>query len=204
MEGLHTLRDLVKPGNYMVKVDLNNAYFAIPIHAEHRKFLRFQFEEKTFEFNCLPFGLSPAAWVFTKISKPMAALLRELGVRLIVHVYMYINDILLLGELSQQLKVHTAGLTYLIECLGFVINPKKCILDPTQVLEFLGTQVNMVKMQLKLPGGKMKKIHLEAGKLLGEERISIRKLSRLLEKMNATFPQLHCSVVISSDVSLAR
>ena len=32
----------------------------------------------------------------------------------------------------------------------------------------------------------MKKIRLEAGKLLGEERISTRNLSRLLGKMNAT------------------
>ena len=33
-----------------------------------------------FQFNCLPFGLSCAPWVLTKTLKPVAALLRELGV----------------------------------------------------------------------------------------------------------------------------
>ena len=56
----------MRPNDWMVKVDLKDSYFAIPVHAEHRKFLRFWFEEKTFEFNCLPFGLLPAPWVFTK------------------------------------------------------------------------------------------------------------------------------------------
>ena len=39
--------------------------------------------------NCLPFGLASAPGIFTKTLKPLAALSRELGIRLIV----YINDI---------------------------------------------------------------------------------------------------------------
>ena len=70
MEGIHTLRDLVNPE---AKVDLKDAYFAVPIH------LRF----KCYQFQCLPFSLSSAPWVFTKTLKPALALLREMGVRLI-------------------------------------------------------------------------------------------------------------------------
>ena len=181
MEGLHTVKDLIRPGVWMVIVDLKDAYFAIPVHREHRKFLRFRFKGKTFEFNCLPFGLSSSPWVFTKTLKPAAALFWELRVRLII----YMDDILVSGESLQQLQDHAGGLTYLLECLGFIINTKKCTLKPTQELEFSGSQVNTIRMELKLPGEKMKNICLEAGKLLGEGCITVRTLSLLLRKMNA-------------------
>ena len=51
-------------------------------------------EEQSFQFTCLPFGLSSAPWIFTKILKPVTALLREHGVRLII----YIDDILIMSE----------------------------------------------------------------------------------------------------------
>ena len=51
-----------------------------------RKYLRFVESGNTYEINCLPFGLSSVPWVFTKTLKPVAALLREMGVRLIVYI----------------------------------------------------------------------------------------------------------------------
>jgi hypothetical protein len=59
-------------------------YLTIPIHPSHREYLRFRFQGKHYQFNCLPFGLSSAPWVFTKTLKPVIALLREMGVRIIV------------------------------------------------------------------------------------------------------------------------
>ena len=34
MEGIHVLKDLLQAGDYMVKVDLKDAYFMVPIHEE--------------------------------------------------------------------------------------------------------------------------------------------------------------------------
>ena len=70
----------------MANIDLKDAYFAVPVSEEDRKHLRFRWGNRTFQFNCPPFGLSRAPWVFTKIIK---AALAVLGIRLII----YIDDI---------------------------------------------------------------------------------------------------------------
>ena len=115
MEGIHTLKSLLKKDDWLVKIDLKDAYFSVPISQNHRKFLCFQFNKKSYQFNCLPFGLASAPWVFTKTLKPIAALGRELGIRLVV----CIDDILLMAETREKARDHASGLIYLLQCLGF-------------------------------------------------------------------------------------
>ena len=181
MEGIHTLRDIVKPGDWLGKVDLKDAYFTIPIHTPHRKYLRFNFQGKSYQFNCLPFGLCSAPWVFTKTLKPAIALLREMGVRIIV----YIDDMLVLAESRDMAREALEALSHLLECLGFIINWGKSVLEPDNTIEFLGLTINTKSMILSLPAGKLKKIRAEARKMGKQAAVSARELSRLLGKMNA-------------------
>lgn len=60
MEGMHVVRDLLQKNDWMTRIDLKDAYFSVPIHPQHRKFLRFRWQEKCFQFTCLPFGLASA------------------------------------------------------------------------------------------------------------------------------------------------
>ena len=134
MEGLHTLKDLLRRYDWMTKLDLKDAFFMIPIHSSSRPALRFSVQNRLYQFTCLPFGLSCAPWVFTKTLKPALTLLRELGVRLVA----YIDDILVMAETEEKSRDHTEGLVYLLENLGFMIHPEKKITTPTQEIEFLG------------------------------------------------------------------
>ena len=150
MEGIHTLKNLLMKGDWLVKIDLKDAHFSIQIDPEHRKFLCFQALGKLYHFNCLPFGLASAPWVFTKTLRPVAALGRELGMRLVV----YINNILFMAESKEKARDQASGLIYLLECLGFIINSEKTISEPFQILEFLGLTVNTVLIEPSLPPGK--------------------------------------------------
>ena len=44
----------------MLKLDLSDAYHLVNIHKNYRKYLGFEFENKIYEYTCLPFGLSAA------------------------------------------------------------------------------------------------------------------------------------------------
>ena len=75
MEGLHLLSSLVQPGDWFTNVDLKDAYFHVLIVPTQQKYLRFMWEGIMFQFTCLPFGLSSAPRTFTKLMKPILAVL---------------------------------------------------------------------------------------------------------------------------------
>ena len=66
--------------------------------------------------------------------KPVVALLRRSGIRLII----YLDDILFMNQTPTGLQRDMSTAIHLLENLGFVINLTKSQLKPTQTLEFLG------------------------------------------------------------------
>lgn len=135
----------------MGKLDLKDAYLSIPISEQHRKYLRFQWKKMNYEFQTLPFGLASAPRVFTKILRPVAATMRKKGIRLIV----YLDDTLVLAQSQTTLKKHIASVAETLCNLGFTLNHKKSVLEPTQSIEFLGFIVNSLTMSISLPQEKV-------------------------------------------------
>lgn len=72
MEGINLLRDILQENDWLVKLDLKDAYFIIRIAEECRGFLQFRWLGELYQFTCLPFGLASAPWCFTKVLRPAA------------------------------------------------------------------------------------------------------------------------------------
>ena len=176
MEGLHLLKDLIQPGDFMIKVDLKDAYFSVPVCQEHQKFLRFRWQGKLYQFHCLPFGLGPAPRIFTKVMRPVIAFLRRLGVRVIV----YLDDMIIMNQSREGLLKDRNSLLHLLMHLGFAINWKKSFLNPTQILDFLGFTVNTLSMTLALPIDKVDRITKKCRKLLTAHTVSVRELAEMV------------------------
>ena len=176
MEGIHMLRDLLKQNDYLVKIDLKDAYLTVPIWKDHQKYLRFLWKGTLHEFACLPFGLATAPRVFTKLMKPVVAALRQRGICLII----YLDDILIMAE-SEALALHHAASTLnLLEGLGFIVNYNKSQLTPCQSIEFLGFLINSTNLTLQLPGEKLRKIRKTCQDIPEKTQISVRELSKFL------------------------
>ena len=63
----------IEKGDYAFKIDLQDAYFHVPIHPSSRKYLRFAFENRVYQFRVLPFGLNTAPQVFTRLGHTVTA-----------------------------------------------------------------------------------------------------------------------------------
>ena len=80
IEALQSVLLSVRPGDWMVSLDLKDAYLRVPMHPDSRKFLRFMVGGKVYQFKVLCFGLSTALQVFTRVMAPVSAILHRMGV----------------------------------------------------------------------------------------------------------------------------
>lgn len=84
----------------MCKLDLKDAYLSIPMHEFCRRFLRFKWQGRVYEYTALPFGLSAAP---RKTLKLVLATLRATGIRLVA----YLDDILIVRRSEEDAKLHS-------------------------------------------------------------------------------------------------
>ena len=153
METIHFALQLIRPQCFMASIDLKDAYFTVPIAKNHRKYLRFLWQNKLFEFTCLLFGLACAPRVFTKIMKPLIASLRLMG-----HESCdYIDDALLIGATKEECITNVKARVALTQELGFIVNTGKSVMEPTKSIVFLGFTINSEDMTITIPPAKKSK-----------------------------------------------
>ena len=79
MEGIRTVKGLMRKGDSLTKLDLKDTYLSVPMNQLHTHLLRVQWQSQIYQFDTLPFGLSSAPYVFTKLLKPVVAILKKVG-----------------------------------------------------------------------------------------------------------------------------
>ena len=181
MEGIPTLADIIQPNDYMVKLDLKDAFFSIRVAEKERKFLRFVWRGQLYQFRAAPFGLAPLPRIFTKLLKPAIAFLRRMGIR----VAIYLDDLIILHQRPNILTQHLKIAVMVLKVLGFLINWEKSILDPKQVMEYLGFLIDSVKMQFSLPPLKIQDLITQCTDLLKVGQATARTLATVIGKMTA-------------------
>ena len=89
----------------------------------------------------------PVPTIFKKLLKIPISVLKRLMIRVII----YLDDLFILGKSMSELFMARDSAIFLLQHLGFVINLKKCVLDPVHEIWFLGLIVNSETMTLPLP-----------------------------------------------------
>jgi len=178
MESIKLVCSLVSKHDYMTSVDLKDAFLHVLIRHSSRKYLQFQWKGRHYQFRVLPFGLSLAPFVFTKVLKPILRWARRKGIRLTA----YLDDLLIVASSKEQSQLHTQMVLERLTSLGFVVNHPKSHLVPTQVIEHLGFTIDSRKMTLAVPPGKVRDLRREACKIYRKGTITLRALSSFIGK----------------------
>ena len=140
METPQIVMESLRTGLWLTSLDLKDAYFHVPIHQDHRKYLRFCHQGTAWQFKSLPFGICTAPWLFTKIVSQVQKYAHLYGVRL----HVYLDDWLITCGSRQESREHTTWLLHLIQRLGWVVNMEKSELTPSLRVVYLGLDINTV------------------------------------------------------------
>ena len=183
MESFKLVKDMVMHSDLLTSIDLKDAYFSIPIHQSQHCYLAFQWKERYFCFECLPFGLSSAPRTFTKVMKPVIAAIRSRGIRAII----YLDDILLFAQTKQESLSNTSFVLNLLASLGFSVNSAKSCLEPKYTCTYLGFHIDTQKMVFSLPPSKIDKLQGLGSSILSCQNVSIRQFAKFIGLIISTF-----------------
>ena len=126
MEDIDIARKTITVGSSLFSFDIKSAYHHIEIHEQDRGLLGFSWLDDSkvryFVFNVLPFGLSTAPFIFTKITKTLVTKWRSQG----LNVVMYLDDGLGGSLDPTQASDNAESVRKDLLDAGFLLSDKKC------------------------------------------------------------------------------
>ena len=153
MDNIKIVLSNVTEGCFMTSLDLKHAYHSVKIDEEYQKFLKFNWNG-LYQYTCYPNGLGPCPRKFTKLMKVPLSHLREQ-----MHIVIgYLDDFFMQGKNQEKCTETLVATITLLQRLGFTINPDKSHLFPSQVLIFLGFEIDSVAMTVALTAEKKEKL----------------------------------------------
>lgn len=176
-----SVRLALRPGDWTTSIDLKDAYFHVKMHRSSRKWMRFVWGDRVYQFRALPFGLSLSPWVFTRVVLELVKALHAQGVRIVT----YLDDWLIMNQTRQGCGKDTQRTLTLAHRMGFVTNLEKSDLSPTQSFLFLGMRFDTVQWSVAPAQQRIDILIASLTELRVSAVASARQLSSLLGRMES-------------------
>jgi hypothetical protein len=194
MDTLADLAPQLRPGDSLIKADVQDAYYHLRLRRCDRDKLLFRIAGRFFRPLALNCGLSAAPWLFTKFLRPVIQELRRQGHRIIS----YLDDISgaprteCVDTPASQADAERAGreIQSLFADLGLKLHPTKTDFSGKHALELLGIVVDTRRQLYLLSPEKLRKIS-QAARLFRKDcirrkrRCSLRDVQRFCGLANS-------------------
>ena len=112
-------------------LDLNSAYYQIPLSAKSRRITAFCTPFGLFEFNKLPMGISVGCQGLSRVVDELFADLKG------VYVYNFLDDLVVYSESPEEHVRHLREVLGRLQTFGFTLNPDKVVLGASEI-KYLG------------------------------------------------------------------
>ena len=170
----------VEKGDYAFKIDLQDVYFHVPIHPDSRKYLRFAFENRVYQFQVLPFGLNTNHLKFfsfgahsDRIPAPSGDLGDTISSRLVdspPRPSSFVTTSISANKYARPCRLHS--------------EQKEIRLDLTQDLQFLGIRLRLDIGKALLPESKAWDIVARARYLSSLRILNYTQVSQFMGSLN--------------------
>ena len=168
-------------GALMAKLDLKAAYRRVPVHPDDQALLAVKWGGSLYLDTALPFGLCSAPKLFTAMADGLSWAMMCEGVSHFIH---YIDDFFFCPPMTpDHCKNSLQVAVHLCEGLGFSVAPEK-VVGPTTTLIFLGIELDSVKMEMRLPRGKLERLQISLGRWLDKDSATKRQLQSIIGQLS--------------------
>ena len=139
-------------GSYMAKMDLKSAFRLIPIHPDDWNILGIYWQAMFYVDMYLPFGIHSAPYIFNQLSDALVWILtHNYGLQHVLHIP---DDFLVIEPSRAQCLTSFSTLLRVLMSLRAPLVAFKT-LGPSQVLEFMGIELDSSRMEARLPEDKL-------------------------------------------------
>lgn len=190
-ESIKSAADVCQPGDWLFPIDLESAYHHVPMHHSAWRYLGLRWRGVTYVFKVLPFGLSCACWVFTKLTNELAGYWRRQGIRLL-H---YLDDFCFAERPDAQggpglcARLRARVLSD-INKAGFSVQVQK-LHPPAQRVTFLGFQIDTVAGKIYASAARAQELAAAVRAALGAgAQVPARQLAGITGRIASLLPAL--------------
>ena len=167
-------------GTLLAKVDIEHVYRNIPVHPDDRLLLVIQWTDKLYMDTELPFGLRSAPKIFSAIADALEWILVQAGITYLLH---YLDDYLTMGrKQSEECEHNLTLIKQICAYLGIPLKLEK-LEGPIEILIFLGILIDTVRMELRLPPGRLIELQSLVGQWKSKQACTKRDLLSLIGKL---------------------
>ena len=206
----HRALEITKQNDFQIKYDLKSAFHHIKIHQAQIDLLGAAFTNEKGEkiylrFLYLPFGLSTAVHVITKLFKPINAYLHFKGIRHTI----YIDDGRGLAETEEKAEKYRQFIYLILQKAGWTLENQKSDQQgqASRIKEYLGFIIDTEQMTVRLSQDKQQALerHLKDTISNGSHgKIKARMLAQCLGKMVSAEPALGPMPIMAARAGYAQ
>ena len=176
--------DLFQSGYFFFTFDLKFGYHHVEIFPDHRQYVGFSWNfgsvVKFFVFTVLPFGLSSAPYIFSKLVRSLVNYWRGLGRRVVT----FVDDGI--GGSPDYASCLVLSLCWSdLDSAGFFVNPQKSVCEPSQVGTWLGFYLDFSLNFITVPLPKISKLQESISRILALRFVNAKDLASVAGQLNS-------------------
>ena len=166
---------------WMAKTDIADAFRIIPLHPSQYHLFGICWRDQFYFDKCLPMGCSASCQLFESLSTALHWIANnKLNIHHMSHI---LDDFLLLDHTEQACKVGLNKFVDTCKQIGVPIAPEKTF-QPSQVLTFLGYELDSTLMEIRLPVDKLEKCEQLITESLQKTSLQLKQLQSIIGTLN--------------------
>ncbi len=191
-EDLRTLLQYARKDDSAFMFDFKSGYHHVDMHVNSQEYLGFAWDFrdgqgiKYFKFTVLPFGLSSAGYIFSKVLRELVRFWRD---ERKLEIVMYLDDGICVNRTYEEACVASQLVRNDLMTAGLIESTKKCVWQPTSKPKWLGFIIDLTDFRILIPEEKLSDIKTFLCEILDDKRkVTRRLLSQVAGKIMALKP----------------